>query len=72
VHIGRAVWILCRHGPGSGRRTAGNGGQPARRTFCGNVTYTDWQRDTYFHAVGNLTGGVKRLWIEFDHVKSTP
>ena len=45
-----------------------DGGQPARRTFGGNVTYTDWQKDNYFHAVRQLTGGVKRLGIEFDHV----
>ena len=45
-----------------------DGGQPARRTFGGNVTYTDWQKDNYFHAVRTLTGGVKRLGIEFDHI----
>src|SRR5687768_413603 len=45
-----------------------DGGQPWRRTFGGNITYTDWQKDNYFHAVRQLTGGVKRLGIEFDHV----
>ena len=25
-----------------------DGGQPARRTFGGNVTYTDWSKDNYF------------------------
>ena len=45
-----------------------DGGQPARRTFGGNVTYTDWQKDNWFHAVRALTGGVRRLGIEFDHV----
>ena len=45
-----------------------DGGQPWRRTFGGNVTYTDWQKDNYFHAVRQLTGGVKRLGIEFDHI----
>lgn len=46
-----------------------DGGQPWRRTFGGrNVTYTDWQKDNYFHAVRRLTPGVKRLGIEFDHV----
>ena len=53
--------VLCR--------SAGiDGGQPARRTYGGNVTYTDWQKDNYFHAVRTLTGGVKRLGIEFDHI----
>ena len=46
-----------------------DGGQPWRRTFGGrNVTYTDWQKDNYFHAVRQLTGGVRRLGVEFDHV----
>ncbi len=46
-----------------------DGGQPWRRTFGGrNLTYTDWQKDNYFHAIRQLTGGVRRLGIEFDHV----
>ena len=45
-----------------------DGGQPWRRTVGDNVTYTDWQKDNYFHAVRQLTGGVKRLGIEFDTV----
>ena len=45
-----------------------DGGQPWRRTFGNNVTYTDWQKDNYFHAVRGLTKGVKRLGIEFDHI----
>jgi creatinase len=45
-----------------------DGGQPARRTFGGNITYTDWRKDNWFHAVATLTRGVRRLGIEFDHV----
>ena len=46
-----------------------DGGQPWRRTFGGrNVTYTDSQKDNYFHAIRSLTGGVKCLGIEFDHI----
>lgn len=49
--------------------TAGiDGGQPWRRSFGGNITYTDWRRDSFFAAVRKLTPGVKRLGIEFDHV----
>jgi creatinase len=33
------------------------------------VTYTDSQKDNYFHAIRSLTGGVKCLGIEFDHIK---
>ncbi|MBN9238005.1 creatininase [Mesorhizobium hungaricum] len=43
-------------------------GQPWRRTFGDNVTYTDWRRDNYFHALQESLPGVKRLGIEFDHV----
>ena len=46
-----------------------DGGQPWRRTFGGrNVTYTDWQKDNYFHAIRQLTARSRRLGIEFDHV----
>ena len=45
-----------------------DGGQPWRRSHGDALTYTDWQRDNYFHAVRQLTPGVRRLGIEFDHV----
>ncbi len=45
-----------------------DGGQPWRRTFGENVTYTDWSRENYFHAVRNLVGSARRIGIEFDHV----
>jgi creatinase len=49
--------------------TAGiDAGQPWRRTFGDNITYTDWQRDNYFHALQQTLPGVKRVGIEFDHV----
>jgi creatinase len=43
-------------------------GQPWRRTFGDNITYTDWRRDNYFYALQQALPGVKRLGIEFDHV----
>ena len=45
-----------------------DGGQPARRTFGDNVTYTDWSRENYFTAVQGLIRGAKRIGLEFDHV----
>lgn len=45
-----------------------DGGQPWRRTYGQNVTYTDWQHDNYFHAAKNLMGNARRIGIEFDHV----
>lgn len=45
-----------------------DGGQPWRRSFGNNITYTDWRRDNFYRAVRQLSPGVKRLGIEFDHV----
>ncbi len=45
-----------------------DGGQPWRRGFGGNISYTDWRRDNYFCAVRQLTPKVRRLGIELDHV----
>ena len=43
-------------------------GQPWRRCFCDNITYTDWQRDNYWRAVASVcgTGGV--VGYEGDHL----
>ncbi len=45
-----------------------DGGQPWRRSFGQNVTYSDWRRDNFYRAVRQLTPRVRRLGIEFDHV----
>ena len=45
-----------------------DGGQPWRRTFGDNITYTDWRRDNFFYAVKSLAKNIKTLGIEFDHV----
>jgi hypothetical protein len=45
-----------------------DGGQPWRRSFGDNITYTDWRKDNFFRAVQQLTNGVKRLGVEFDHI----
>lgn len=45
-----------------------DGGHAWRRGFGKNVTYTDWRRDNFYRAVRQLTAGVQRLGIEFDHV----
>ena len=43
-------------------------GQPWRRTFGDNITYTDWRKDNYFFALQQELKGAKRVGIEFDHV----
>ena len=67
-YFGRRYGLVVTHDASTSISAGIDGGQPARRTFGGNVTYTDWQKDNYFHAVRTLTGGVKRLGIEFDHI----
>jgi len=68
-YFGRRYGFLVDHQNATSISAGIDGGQPWRRTFGGkNITYTDWQKDNYFHAIRNLTGGVKRLGIEFDHI----
>ncbi len=43
-------------------------GQPWRRTFGDNITYTDWRKDNYYFALQQELKGAKRIGIEFDHV----
>ncbi|KDM67793.1 creatinase [Acidiphilium sp. JA12-A1] len=67
-YFGRRYGLLVDHNQSTSISAGIDGGQPWRRTFGGNVTYTDWQKDNYFHAVRQLVNGVKRLGIEFDHI----
>jgi len=39
-----------------------------RRSPGDNLSYTDWQRGSYFHGVQRLLRGAKRVGIEADHV----
>ena len=43
-------------------------GQPGRRTFGDNVSYTDWHKDNYFYVINQLAGSYKNVGLEFDHV----
>lgn len=45
-----------------------DGGQPWRRGYADNLTYTDWRRDSYFRALQQILGAPKRIGVEFDHV----
>jgi len=45
-----------------------DGGQPWRRGYGDNVTYTDWRRDNYYRAIQQLAKGAKRVGVEFDHL----
>jgi creatinase len=56
--------------PGQSVLIAANidGGQPWRRCHGESLTYTDWQRDNFWRAVGSVVGTGRRLGIEGDHV----
>jgi len=43
-------------------------GQPWRRCYGDNITYTDWQRDNYWRAIKSITGGGVVVGIEGDHL----
>jgi creatinase len=43
-------------------------GQPWRRGFGDNISYTDWRRDNYFYALQQQLGGARRIGIENDHI----
>lgn len=43
-------------------------GQPWRRCFCDNITYTDWQRDNYWRAILSVSGAGKVIGYEGDHL----
>jgi len=45
-----------------------DGGQPARRSACDNLIYTDWQRDNYWRAVRECAGNARHIGIEGDHL----
>src|SRR6056297_3643014 len=43
-------------------------GQPWRRCYGDNITYTDWQRDNYWRAICAVTGEGRRVGYEGDHL----
>ena len=65
--FGRRYGLVVTHDQVTSVSAGIDGGQPWRRTHGDNVIYTDWRRDNYFHAVRELTGGARRIGIEFDH-----
>ena len=43
-------------------------GQPWRRSFCDNITYTDWQRDNFWRAIKSVSGSGAVVGFESDHL----
>lgn len=67
-YFGRRYAFVVTDGKAVSVSAGIDAGQPWRRTFGDNITYTDWQRDNFFHALQQALPGVKRIGIEFDHV----
>ncbi|MBI2720481.1 MAG: M24 family metallopeptidase [Rhizobiales bacterium] len=67
-YFGRKYGLVITQKQTTSVTAAIDGGQPARRSFGDNVTYTDWSKENYFLAVKGLVAGCKRIGIEFDHV----
>lgn len=67
-YFGRKYGMVITHDAATTVSAGIDGGQPWRRSFGDNITYTDWRKDNYFKAVRKLCAGVRRLGIEFDHV----
>jgi creatinase len=68
-YFGRRYGLVVDHEKMTSISAGIDGGQPWRRTYGGrNMTYTDWQKDNWFHAVRQVIPGVRRLGIEFDHI----
>ena len=66
--FGRNYALVLTHDEATTVSAAIDGGQPWRRTFGDNLTYTDWHRDSFFHAVRQLAGAARRVGVEFDHM----
>ena len=43
-------------------------GQPWRQSFDDNIVYTDWRKDNFYRALGEVLPVRGRIGIEFDHV----
>ncbi len=66
--FGRRYGLVIDHDSATTISAGIDGGQPWRRTFGRNITYTDWRKDNFFHAVRQLAGKARRIGIEYDHV----
>jgi creatinase len=67
-YFGRRYAFIVTAGKAISVSAGIDAGQPWRRTFGDNITYTDWRKDNYFHALQLELAGCKRIGIEFDHV----
>ncbi len=46
-----------------------DGGQPYRRSFGDNITYTDWHKDNFWYGISRLVkGNIRKVAVEFDFI----
>ncbi|UCI22735.1 M24 family metallopeptidase (plasmid) [Mesorhizobium sp. B2-1-8] len=67
-YFGRKYGMVIDHDSATTISAGIDGGQPFRRSFGDNITYTDWRRDNFYSALRQLATGARRIGIEFDHV----
>lgn len=56
-YFGRKYGMVITHDNATTISAGIDGGQPWRRSFGNNITYTDWRRDNFYRAVRQLTPG---------------
>lgn len=68
LSMGRQYGLVVDHNTQTTITSKVDWGQPSRKVFGENLTYTDWQRDNYYKAVQKLAGTSKHVGVEFDHM----
>jgi creatinase len=58
-YLGRKYGMVLDSDKASTISAGIDGGQPYRRSFGDNITYTDWRRDNFYRAARQLTAGAK-------------
>ncbi len=66
--FGRNYGLVVDHETVTSVSAGIDGGQPWRLTHGNNITYTDWRKDNFFHALQTLIPKARRIGIEFDEV----
>ncbi|NVK29879.1 MAG: M24 family metallopeptidase [Gammaproteobacteria bacterium] len=66
--FGRPYGLVVTHDTSVTISAGIDAGQPWRRCYGDNITYTDWTRDNYWRAVEHVTGSGKRIGYEADHI----
>ena len=66
--FGRPYALVVTEGAATTLSAGIDAGQPWRRGYGDNLTYTDWQRDNFWRAIHSIIGGGKAIGYEGDHL----